>query len=84
MVGAVSAANSLVGSTADDQVGQVTALKNGNFVVASRRWDNGAASDAGAATWGNGATGITGPVGFLNSLVGVVTDDKVANHGITS
>ena len=38
--GSVSAANSLVGSTADDLVGSggVTALTNGNYVVSSPNW----------------------------------------------
>ena len=47
--GAVSAANSLVGSTASDQVGVngITALGNNNYVVASSSWDNGSAVDAG-------------------------------------
>ena len=52
--GVVSAANSLVGSTANDQVGYggVTALSNGNYVVRSPAWDNGAATDAGAVDLG--------------------------------
>ncbi len=60
----VSAANSLVGSTANDQVGigGVTALTNGNYVVSSPHWDNGAATDAGAVTWGSGTTGVSGAV----------------------
>ena len=39
----MSAANSLVGSTANDKVGNfgVTALTNGNYVVASPTWQNG-------------------------------------------
>src|SRR5947207_104111 len=39
--GPVSAANSLVGSTANDQVGSggVTALSNGNYVVSSSSWN---------------------------------------------
>jgi hypothetical protein len=50
ITGAVSAANSLVGSTASDQVGSsVTALTNGNYVVQSPLWDNGAIANAGAA-----------------------------------
>ncbi len=61
--GAVSTSNSLVGSTANDCVGYgVTALSNGNYVVSSRTWDNGAATDAGAVTWGSGTTGCTGVV----------------------
>ncbi len=43
--GAVSATNSLVGSTANDSVGSrgVTALSDGNYVVTSPNWTNGAA-----------------------------------------
>ena len=79
--GVISAANSLVGSTTDDFVGgesvaaRVTALTNGNYVVASRRWDNGAVSDAGATTWGNGTTGTSGVVSAANSLVGSTNGD---------
>lgn len=78
-VGAVSSANSLVGSKAGDKVceDQVTALKNGNYVVGSSHWDNGAIVDAGAATWGNGATGSAGAVSVSNSLVGGSANDQV-------
>ena len=43
-------ANSLVGSTANDFVGNnsVFPLSNGNYVVVSPIWDNGSAVDAGA------------------------------------
>ena len=75
--GVVSAANSLVGSTANDDVGSggVTALSNGNYVVASPSWDNGAVADAGAATWGSGTTGVSGVVSAANSLVGSTAGD---------
>jgi len=88
--GVISAANSLVGSTADDQVGSglygggVTALTNGNYVVISPYWDNGGIVDAGAITWGNGTGGTTGVVSVSNSLVGSTTDDKLGGdwwHG---
>ena len=77
--GVVSAANSLVGSTPGDLVGRggVTALTNGNYVVKSTQWDNGAVVNAGAATWGSGTSGITGPVSAANSLVGTAQDDQV-------
>lgn len=44
--------STLVGSTADDSVGNfgITVLTNGNFVVRSPFWDNGALDSAGAAT----------------------------------
>ena len=40
----------------------VTPLSNGNYVVKSPNWDNGATVDAGAVTWGSGTTGVAGPV----------------------
>lgn len=69
LTGTVSAANSLVGSSAGDFVADVTPLANGNYVVGSPSWDNGPLVDAGAATWGNGTTGITGTISAANSLV---------------
>lgn len=82
--GIVSAANSLVGSTAGDQVGlwawNVTVLSNGNYVVGSPNWDNGAKVDAGAATWGSGATGVTGLVGPANSLVGSTAEESMGEY----
>ena len=85
-VGPVSPANSLVGSKVNDRVGalndeysghRVTVLANGNYVVSSRLWDNGAARDAGAATWGSGSGGTVGPVSPGNSLVGSKAEDYV-------
>ena len=80
--GAVSAANSLVGTTANDQVGSgvnggVLALSNGNYVVESPNWNNGAAAYAGAVTWGSGTAGVSGPVSATNSLVGTTANDQV-------
>ena len=80
--GPVSATNSLVGSTANDSVGGgvgdgVTALTNGNYVVSSPDWTNGAAAGAGAVTWGSGTAGVSGPVSATNSLVGSTANDGV-------
>jgi hypothetical protein len=85
IAGVVSAANSLVGTTAGDVVGgggRVTVLTNGNYSVSSPNWDNGAARDAGAITWASGATGIVGAVSAENSLVGTSTDDNVGQGGV--
>ena len=49
---------------------QLQALSNGNYVVSSQDWDNGAILNAGAVTWGDGTSGITGTVTVTNSLVG--------------
>ncbi len=76
--GVVSSSNSLVGSTAGDQVGlnSVTVLTNRNYVVTSSNWDSGAITNVGAVTWGNGTSGISGVVSSSNSIVG-----QTANTG---
>ena len=85
VAGAVSSSNSLVGANAGDKVGEysVTALTNGNYVVASADWDNGNVADAGAVTWGNGTIGVAGAVSSSNSLVGANAGDKVGNGVIS-
>ena len=55
----------------------VTALSNGNYVVSSPNWTNGAAASAGAVTWGSGTAGVSGPVSASNSLVGSTANDSV-------
>ncbi len=81
--GAISAANSLVGTTASDHVGggQVLALSNGNYVVCSPDWNNGAVADAGAVTWGSGTTGVTGSVTTANSLTSTNANARVGIFG---
>jgi hypothetical protein len=83
--GAVSAANSLVGSKPGDEVGSITNaysgwsqpgitfLTNGNYVIQSPLWN----TNRGAVTWGNGNTGITGAVSEANSLVGSNPGDQI-------
>jgi filamentous hemagglutinin family protein len=76
--GALTSSNSLVGSTQDDLVGiGVTALSNGNYVVASSLWNNGSTLRVGAMTFGSGETGVSGAVSASNSLVGSRNDDRV-------
>ena len=83
--GVVSAANSLVGESAYDSVGHedLTELSNGNYLVTSSYWDNGAATNAGAVTFGDGKTGVSGVISATNSLVGSFSDDKVGSEGVT-
>jgi hypothetical protein len=85
VAGVISAANSLVGSTANDQVGGdgVQALSNGNYVVRSSSWDNGAVTNVGAVTWGRGTTGVTGVVSAANSLVGSTAGDFIGLSFLT-
>jgi hypothetical protein len=75
--GVISAANSLVGSLETDSVGDVTALSNGNYVVSSIYWSNGATAQVGAVTWGNGTTGVKGAVSASNSLIGPTAHDNI-------
>jgi hypothetical protein len=86
VTGAISSTNSLIGSTAGDRVGQgqVAALNNGNYVVVSPYWDNGGSADAGAVTWGDGDTGVSGLVSPGNSLVGGKAEDRVGSGGVTA
>jgi len=78
--GVVSSANSLVGSNFSDQVGtNVFPLTNGNYVVTSPGWRFDGNARAGAATFANGKTGITGPVSPSNSLIGTVANDRVGS-----
>ncbi|MGB4859338.1 MAG: hypothetical protein WBP11_08420 [Dokdonella sp.] len=80
LIGTVSAANSLVGSTSGDLIGSVVGLPNGNYVVCSRAWTNGAAVAAGAVTWGDGSAGTSGAVSPTNSLVGSSTNDRICDE----
>ncbi len=84
--GVVSGTNSLIGTTAGDEVGSqgIVALDNGNYLVGSPGWHNGAVAGAGAATWGNGATGTTGVVSAANSLFGTTAGDEVGSQGIVA
>lgn len=80
--GAVSSSNSLVGSATSDNVGGngITALSNGNYLVASGNWSG----TLGALTWASGATGIAGTISSSNSLVGSTAGDAVGSYDITA
>ena len=78
-IGVVSQANSLVGASTGDRVGGGSfALTNGNYVVSSLNWANGANPDAGAASWGSGNTGVSATISAGNPRVGASTDDGIA------
>ena len=87
VIGVVSAANSLVGGTANDQaqVGStsVAALNNDNYLVSSPYWDNGAVTNVGAVTWGSGTSGVKGTISATNSLVGSLANDRVGFPDVT-
>jgi hypothetical protein len=80
--GSVSIVNSFTGTTALDRVGDSTlALSNGNYVVASPSWSNGALAGAGAITLCSGATGCFGSPNLANSLVGTSASDLLGHIG---
>ena len=89
----VSAANSLVGSTAEDmQGGYVNTLYtlsaathgqyeySGNYVVTNPTWDNGSLVDAGAVTWGSSTSGVSGTITRANSIVGEKAGDALGSY----
>ncbi|MEQ8494784.1 MAG: filamentous hemagglutinin N-terminal domain-containing protein, partial [Gammaproteobacteria bacterium] len=91
-VGVVSAANSLVGDSAGDEIGSAGLDYVGGTIwaVFSPGFDDGATTDVGAVTLVDGQTGsfagtatpATAAVGAANSLVGVSQDDAVGSDGI--
>jgi len=82
----ISSSNSLIGSTANDQVGSGggLALTNGNYIVFSPNWDDGGTSNVGAATWADGSLGVFGTIGLSNSLIGSTASDQVGSGGGTA
>ncbi|MFK7917352.1 MAG: HYR domain-containing protein, partial [Ilumatobacter sp.] len=87
-VGAVSATNSLIGSSTDDKLGDrdtafgftpnIAVLDGGAYIVGSPFWDDSAGrDDVGAATWGSAGSGVSGVVDSANSLVGDAEGDQV-------
>lgn len=83
--GVVGPANALIGSHTGDRIGDgygLTALANGNYLIRSTEWDNGAVQNAGAVTFGNGSTGLVGVVSAANSLVGTQTNHRVGSGAV--
>jgi phosphodiesterase/alkaline phosphatase D-like protein len=74
--------NTMTGTTNNDMVGSggIEILKDGSFVVVSPRWNNGAATLAGAATWCDPTSGCPATVTAANSLVGDQTGDNVGTN----
>lgn len=84
VAGIVSASNSLIGTQSGDSIGNsgILRLNNGNYVVCSAFWNNGAINDAGAATWGSGSSGVSGAVSAVNSLVGSRANDLLGDEAL--
>ncbi|MCW5624629.1 MAG: filamentous hemagglutinin N-terminal domain-containing protein, partial [Burkholderiales bacterium] len=76
--GVVSSANSLVGTTPDDFSSRIFRELSGvnMYAIFARGYDNGGVVDAGAITFGNKSTGLTGTVNASNSLIGAAAGDQ--------
>ncbi len=75
----IGAAGDLISS------GGIVALNNGNAVISSPDWNKpapGAAATAGAATFLNGTTGLTGTVSISNSLYGSTASDQIGRNAL--
>ncbi|OAI06254.1 hypothetical protein A1353_09595, partial [Methylomonas methanica] len=92
LTGNASAANSLVGTHANDRVGSggVVALPaeynnatRVGYVVISPNWGNGTDTQLGAVTWGSRLAGALGAVSSSNSLIGATSGDQVGSGGVT-
>ena len=77
--------STLTGSRANDRIGNggIIALPNGNYLVSSTSWASGTMANAGAMTFCNGATGVSGEISASNSLVGSTSGDQVGFYGVT-
>jgi len=75
--------STVTGSHVNDQIGSggILALPNGNFVIFSPVWGNGAGTWVGSVTWVNGKSGLSGIVSAANSLVGNLQNDQLGSEG---
>ena len=53
------------------------ALRSGNYVVGSPFWDNGDIIDAGAVTWADGDSALSGHISVESSLIGSSEHERV-------
>ncbi len=60
------------------------ALSNGNYVVASPFWNDGATTQAGAITWARGSTGLQGAITATNSLIGTQANEYVGSGRVSA
>ena len=76
-LGTVSPANSLVGTTQNELVGNgvLTRLANGHYVVMNGGWDNGPVVNAGAVTMGLSSGVVVGAINDSHSVLGIVPYD---------
>jgi len=76
--------STLTGSQGNDAIGSsgVVVLANGNYVVLSPNWHNGAGAAVGAATWRSASGGPSDVVSANNSLIGSTANDAIGSQVI--
>ncbi len=84
LIGPISVVNSLLGVSAQDQIGSdgITPLPHGDYVIASPRWSSPDARNVGAVTWASGTAKVTGFVSAANSTTGALGSDYVGSGGV--
>ena len=85
LIGPVSTANSLVGTTLGDLLDStISALPNGGYVVNAPGWDRGGIVDAGASTLCTAGVGCVGTITAGTSFVGTSAHDQVGSRPATA
>ena len=76
LTGAVSPLNSLVGTLANDHVGNygITPMSDGNVVIRSASFNSGATAGAGAVTLASGSFRLAGTIQPWNSVIGTTAN----------
>jgi hypothetical protein len=84
--GTITPANSLVGATAGDRIGDggldygFAILPNDRYAVIAPNWSATGAAHVGAITWGDAKVGVRGFVSSSNSLIGSTENDLTASR----
>ncbi len=76
--GTITKNNSLIGPSTNYELGDVTVLSNGNYVVSRANLGLG-----GGVTWASGSTGVTGVFPTSTGLVSASASDEVGSGGVT-
>ncbi|BAN03865.1 hypothetical protein YM304_35510 [Ilumatobacter coccineus YM16-304] len=72
VTGPITSANSLVGTSVNDAVGnvEIVDLDIGGYLVGTTSWDDAGSPDAGAVTFGRDSLGVAGAINASNSVIG--------------
>ena len=82
ITGYFSSSVALVGSSTNDYLRVIATLSNGDYIVGSPNWDNGASADVGSLTYCSGSAVRSGTLSSVNALVGASAGDQIGNGGV--